>query len=429
LKKLRVYFCFLYILFNYMKMFCAAHSNSYNREYNRTLNPGSRVTAGCWSNLPMELETLWGFNEKRNAAVIIESDAYPSSMSEEGSTGSFEYNSSIEQMSWEGVTIPRLKDNITQYSSFDDDIGQSLAFKSFVHGNFVLPTSNCRRSMPSIDEMSIVDNYSTAGFGRESVSGGYNGDINNQLPTYQTPPSPVHNFFTKLPSTTPKPVLWKALIEKNVAAQAKRENKELVDSNPDDIKDGSFLFATAENAEALRETFTREGLEIRNIWRTKTLGVLAVMFATHEIAKQAFTRQKEIGVRLVPQSSTRRYWYKNPSPTFHVIYETTRRLTVKSGKSFSNRTVGDLLMKNARRERGCIIWADQMKGYRLRVVGFVGKFVKADGRVIVCNKPPSTEERNVIGWVSTQCNVTKTKFVLRLSGNQIADYLYTRAYE
>jgi len=410
-------------------MFCAAHSNSYNRVYNRQLNSGSRVASGCQSNLPRELETLYGLNEKRNATIIVESDAYPLSMSEEGSTGSFEYNSSSEPMSWEGVTIPELKDSITQYSSFENEIGQSLAFNSFVNGNFVLPTSNCRRSMPSIDEVSFMDNYTSAGFGRESVSGGYNGDINKLPSTYQTPPSPARNFFTKLPNANPKPVSWKALIEKNVAEQAKRESHDLVDSNPDDFKDGSFLFATAENAEELKETLTKEGLEIQKIWKTKTPGVLAVMFTTHEIAKQAFTRQKEIGVRLVPQSSTRRYWYKNPSPNFHVIYETTRRLTVKSGKSFSNRTVGDFLMKNARMERGCIVWADQMKGYRLRVVGFVGKFVKADGRVIVCNKPPSSDERNVIGWVSTQCNVTKTKFVLRLSGNQIADYLYTRAYE
>jgi len=410
-------------------MFCAAHSNSYNSVYNRKFNSGSRLASGCQSNVPRELETLYGLNEKRNAAIIIESDAYTLSMSEEGSTGSLEYISSSEPMSWEGVTIPELKDSINQYSSFEDDIGQTLAFNSFVNGDFVLPTSNCRRSMPSIDKVSFMDNYSSAGYGRESVSVGNNGDINQLPPTYQTLPSPAHNFFTKLPNATPKPVSWKALIDKDVAEQAKREGQELVDWNPDDFRDGSFLFATAENAEELKETLTKEGLEIRNIWKTKTSGVLAVMFTTHEIAKQAFTRQKEIGVRLVPQSSTRRYWYKNPSPNFHVIYETTRRLTVKSGKSFSNRTVGDFLMKNARMERGCIVWADQMKGYRLRVVGFVGKFVKADGRVIVCNKPPSADERNVIGWVSTQCNVTKTKFVLRLSGNQIADYLYTRAYE
>jgi len=420
-------------------MFCSTYNNSYNRVYNRKLSPGSRVAAGCQSNLPREVEKLCSFNDHRNAAIAVESDAYPLSMSEEGSTGSFEYNSSSEPMSWEGVTIPELKDSITQYSSFEDDIGQSLAFNSFANGNFVPRTSNCRIPMPSVDEVSFMDNYSSAGFGRESGAGGYIGDINNQgyigdinnqLPsTHRIPPSPVHNFFTKLPNTAPEPVSWKALIEKNAAEQAKRESQELVDSNPDDFKDGSFLFATAENANELKGTLTKEGLEIRNIWKTKTPGVLAVMFTTHEIAKQAFTRQKEIGVRLWPQSSTRRYWYKNPSPNFHVIFETTRRLTVKSGKSFSNKSVGDFLMKNARMERGCIIWADQMKGYRLRVVGFVGKFVRADGRVSVCNKPPSMDERKVIGWVSTQCNVTKTKFVLRLSGNQIADYLYTRAYE
>jgi len=411
-------------------MFCSTYNNSYNRVYNRNLSPRSQAAAGCQFNLPREVETLCSLNDHRNSAIAIENDAYPLSMSEEASTGSFEYNSSSEPMSLEGVTIPELKDSITQYSSYEDDIGQSLAFNSFANGNFVPRSSNCRRSMPSIDKVSFMDNYISAGFGRESVAGGYIGDINNQLPSaHRIPPSPVHNFFSKVPDVAPKPVSWKALIEKNAAEQEKRESQKLVDSNPDDFKDGSFLFATAENQEELKETLTKEGLEIHNIWKTKTSGVLAVMFSSHEIAKQAFTRQKEIGVRLVPQSSTRRYWYKNPSPNFHVIYETTRRLTVKSGKSFSNRTVGDFLMKNARMERGCIIWADQMKGYRLRVVGFVGKFVKADGRVIVCNKPPSMDERNVIGWVSTQCNVTKTKFVLRLSGNQIADYLYTRAYE
>jgi len=331
-------------------------------------------------------------------------------------------------MSWESRTIPKLKDNITQYPIFEDDLGQSFVPNNYANGNFLPPS--CCKTMQSIDKTSFMDDYSSAGFCREFVSDGYRGDIRSGPPTsYQIPQSPVEEFCTDLPYVVSKPPTWTELIAKSADWKATSNCKELADANSNHFEDGTFLFATTDNAWELKLVLSEGGLEIQNIWKTRTPGILAVLFKTHEIAKQAFTRQKEIGVRLVPQCSTRRYWYKNPSPNFHVIYETTRRLTVKSGKSLTNTKVGDFLMKNSRMERGCIIWADQMKGYRLRIVGFVGKFVRPDGRVIVCNYPPSIEERKVIGWVSTQCNITKTKFVLRLSGNQIEDYLYTKVFE
>jgi len=65
-----------------------------------------------------------------------------------------------------------------------------------------------------------------------------------------------------------------------------------------------------------------------------------------------------------------------------------------------------------------------LKGHRLRVVGFVGKFKSIDGRIIEKIAAPAMEDRTVIGWISTQCNKTKKKFVLRKSGNRIEDYVH-----
>jgi len=196
---------------------------------------------------------------------------------------------------------------------------------------------------------------------------------------------------------------------------------EIVEKTFDESKDGSFLFVTTNNVKEMKAIFNEHGLEFQDIGKTRTRGVLVVLFKSHRIAKRAFTTQKKVGIRMEPPRLTRKYWFKNPGPKFHVVFVTTRRLTVKCGKSFSSVSVGDFLMMNSRQEIGCRILADQMKSNRLRVVDFIGKFMHTDGRVV---ERKSFSEPKIVGWISTQCHNSKEKFVVRISMNEIEDYLH-----
>jgi len=191
-----------------------------------------------------------------------------------------------------------------------------------------------------------------------------------------------------------------------------------------DSEEMSVLLVTVDFPWKLRRFLDVKGLFVQDICETHTPGVLAVLFKNHVIAKRAFVRQKEFCVKMVPYCWCKGNWFKNPSPKFHVMFRITRRLTVKSGKSTMQRKVGDLLMSDARSGRGCTIWADQLKGQRLRVVGFTGKFMYPDGSTVERRFPPRAEERRVIGWISTMCHKTMRKLVVRISMTQIADYIY-----
>jgi len=417
-------------------MFCAANKhNSYESGYDINWNPAGYDALRCVSNKlagEVDLYSDVSLNEIRKGA-ISDKDAYPLSslsISEEGSTGSDEYHSSCEQMSWESASgLEFQKNRNANYRLDQNDVGHSQPFGRKV-GRHLLPAGSMLEKLPLTDEMRLCNGYSSTEFPDE-VSGINPRDLWHPptSPIDYFPQSPNHKIYPDSPRFFSNQATLKDGFAKSSDDQRLKWTGEQVTSKSSDLQDGSFLFAMADNAGELKIILRQRGLEIQDVWETRMPGVVAVLFSTHELAKQAFTRQKEIGIRLVPQSTTRRYWYKNPSPKFHVIYETNRRLTVKSGKSFSNRILGDFLMKNSRMDRGCIIWADQMKGYRLRVVGFVGKFVSRDGRVIIRDKPPSPSEREIIGWISTQCNITKMKFVSRLSGNQIEDYLYNKPLE
>jgi len=390
---------------------------SLNRGCSLTLNSVGSVTSKGISNkitgeLDVSSESLY---EMRNI-VKTEIDTCLSSIlsiSEEGLTESDDNTSSYEPISWQSNPELEIQNNQTHYRSDGNNFGQTLTYE-----NLWTPSKN---SKAPPEKMRFGDGYSCIEFPDDLVSGDYPSYMWNPplSPISHLPQSPNHRVFPDHPIVFSHP---KAEATKYLD-QRSRNGREQVDSRSDDFQDGSFLFAMCDDADNLRIVLNWRGLEVENIWKTRTPGILGVLFKTHQLAKQVFTKQKEIGVRFVPHDTTREYWHKGPSPKFHVIFETTRRLTVKSGKSFSNKTVGDLLMKNSRMDRGCIIWADQMKGCRLRVVGFVGKFVRKDGRVIVRDEPPSASEREVIGWVSTQCKITKEKFVLRLTGKQIKDYL------
>jgi hypothetical protein len=232
-------------------------------------------------------------------------------------------------------------------------------------------------------------------------------------PIFQASPSPIEDAFFQS-------VLLNS-IHKRRTIFGSEPGSEIVEKTFDESKDGSFLFVTTSNVEEMKAVFHEHGLEFQDIGKTRRHGVLVVLFKSHAFAKRAFTTQKKIGIRMVPPRLTRKYWFKNPGPKFHVVFVTTRRLTVKCGKSCSSVSVGDFLMADSRQGRGCTVLADQMKGHRLRVVDYLGKFMHTDGRVI---EKKSLSEPKLVGWISTQCHKSKEKFVVRVSMNEIEDYLH-----
>jgi len=239
-------------------------------------------------------------------------------------------------------------------------------------------------------------------------------------PIFQSSPSQIEDHISELQSVFSIPMLQL----RSVVGQD--TDIELFEKTFDETKDGSFLFVTTNNAKKLLLLFRKQGLEVQDIAKTRTPGVLVVLFKTHEIAKRAFTTQREIGVRMVPPKSTKRFWFKNPSPNCPVIFETTRRLTVKAGKSSSNVRIGDFLMMDAKKGRGCLVLADQMKGHRMRIVGYIGKFIDTCGRII---EQTSMSKQMVVGWISTKSYKTNQKFVLRKSMNEITDYVYSDEFQ
>jgi len=388
-----------------------------------TFNHVSCDALECVSNkLPGGLDT---FSESLNIirkAAIREKEAYHSSIlpiSEEGSTGSDGYYSnSPSPMAWEGLPELEAQEHRTNYYRSDENDVESLALGSMAYGNILPAVSSSKKWQSLTDWMRFCDGYSDSNIPEDCLSGNWQREMWNlpRSPNDQFPQSPNHKIFPDPPMVLSNPVKCKAVIAEEFESQWSKKRREQAYLKTLGIQDVSFLFAVADNVKELKVVLSQRVVGIQEIWKTGIPGVLGVLFRTHELAKQAFTRQKVIGVQLVPHSTSRRHWYKNPSPKLHVVYETTRRLTVKSGKSFSHRRVGDFLMTDARMNKGCLIWADQMKGCRLRVVGFLGKFITKNGRVIVRNVPPSLSERKVIGWVST-CSITKTQYVLRLTGN------------
>ena len=234
-------------------------------------------------------------------------------------------------------------------------------------------------------------------------------------PIYQNSPSPMEDYLSDLQSVFPNSRSQsRSTYEQNIGIK-------LLQKTFDESKDGSFLFVTTNNVEKLQHLLSVRGLEVQDIGKTRNPGVLVVLFKSHEFAKRAFTTQQEIGIRMEPPNFTKRNWLKNPSPKFPVFFETTRRLTLKAGKASSNVKIGDFLMMDAKMGRGCLLLADQEKGRRLRIVGYIGKFKTINGRII---EQRSMSKGNILGWISTQSHKTKQRFVLRKSMNKISDYFY-----
>jgi len=84
------------------------------------------------------------------------------------------------------------------------------------------------------------------------------------------------------------------------------DDTELAEKTFDELMDGSFLFVTTNNVGELKVILRERGLEVQDIGKTRTPGVIVVVFERHESAKRAFTAQQEIGIRMVPPSNTKK---------------------------------------------------------------------------------------------------------------------------
>jgi len=194
--------------------------------------------------------------------------------------------------------------------------------------------------------------------------------------------------------------------------------------------EGSYLYVTFNEQvsnpekELERILLKEHKFCIEEIRRCGDSNVFSVLFDKHASAKRAFSFQRKIRLRMQPPKYSKRNWFRNPAPNFHVKFETRRRLTVKKGKSTSAKNVGELLMTDAKNGKGCEIWTDQLKGNRLRIVGFVGRLLLTNGEIIENNEPPSGVKKEIVGWISIRSKVTKAEFVDRKSGNSIEEYLY-----
>jgi len=158
---------------------------------------------------------------------------------------------------------------------------------------------------------------------------------------------------------------------------------------------------------------------------TRNANIFNVVFLDHLNARRAFLSQRDIRVRMVPPKNSTRNWFKSPSPRFLVKYETKFRLTIRSGKASSHEIVGEFLMSNFKKKKGCCIWVDQLKGHRIRVVGCEGNLKLPSGVVIYLKSPPRKDGMNItIGWVSYRNKYTREDLVIRRSGNILREYIY-----
>merc|ERR1719193_1142952 len=185
------------------------------------------------------------------------------------------------------------------------------------------------------------------------------------------------------------------------------------------LNGGSNLFITWSGAkEALAEKLQSFKLKGREVLSTKDKNICNVVFESHPIARKAFTMQRQIRVRIVPPKNSHRIWFRNPSPTFLVKFETKCRLTIRKGKAEWHEVVGELL-------EGCLITADQLKGNRIRVICCEGNFVFPGGNTVEIKGVSSNSEKNSsLGWISYRCKHTNELFVVRRSWNKLGDYLY-----
>jgi len=198
-------------------------------------------------------------------------------------------------------------------------------------------------------------------------------------------------------------------------------------ANEDHERHSNLYVNWTGTADQLRDILEQKSLEVHSIESTAIKGLWNVVFATHSSAKKAFTTQRDLKIRMVPPRNSKKNWLRNPSPKFLVQYEIKCRLDVRQGKALAKDLVGVLLMSRSSGEerKGCHIWADQLKGHRIRIVGCVGKFMFPSKRVIDMKEIPAKPVGNEpIGWVSYRNRHTREDYVTRISGTRLQDYIY-----
>jgi len=181
------------------------------------------------------------------------------------------------------------------------------------------------------------------------------------------------------------------------------------------------------NSDQLKNELERKSLEVHCIRITPIKGLWNVVFDSHPSARKAFNTQRDIKIRMVPPRNSKRHWFRNPGSNFLVKYETNCRLAIRARKAVTSDLVGELLMSGSKSEeqKGCFIWADRLKGHRIRIVGCVGKFMFPSERVIDMEEIPSDVGNNEpIGWVSYRGRYTREVFAVRTTGNILQDYIY-----
>jgi len=192
--------------------------------------------------------------------------------------------------------------------------------------------------------------------------------------------------------------------------------------------DGSNLFISwsGANSELLGKLQDHK-LEVRNVSKCSDDGIFNVIFEKHSSARKAFLTQREVRLRMVPPKGSQRSWLRNPSPKFLVKFETRCRLVIKKGRAECHDIVGELLMSNDQEQKGCIIWANQLKGHRMRVVCCKGNFMFPGGKVVQMNGVPTDSDRQtLLGWISYRSRYKSESFVTRISGNKLSDYIYMK---
>jgi len=195
---------------------------------------------------------------------------------------------------------------------------------------------------------------------------------------------------------------------------------------------GATLFVTWFSSRALLVGKLRHfKLEVKHVRSTSDNKVFNVVFEGHACARKAFTMQRTIRVRMVPPKKSNFKWLRNPSPKFLVKFETMRPMIIRNGKSETGDIVGILLLSKLREEERCFVWADQLKGHRIRIVACKGSLKYKDGTVLemtgISNKlEGDIGERRMqsLGWVSYRSKYTNEMFVKRRSGNLLSDYIY-----
>jgi len=236
----------------------------------------------------------------------------------------------------------------------------------------------------------------------------------------------------------------------NLSGQASGNNKEnvrkeTVIKEDDDVwpgtctyveseqNSGSTLFVTWFSSRALLVGKLRNfKFEVKHIHSTSDNSVFNVVFESHACARKAFTMQRTIQVRMVPPKKSYFKWARNPSPKFLVKYETMRTLTIRNGKAESNDIVGVLLASKSKDQKRCFVWADQLKGHRIRIVGCEGSLKYKDGTIVkmtgFSNKFEGVNDNEgrmqSLGWVSYRSQYSNEMFVKRRSGNLLTDYIY-----